>query len=85
MNESIRFFAFRYFLVPTVQTTIFQSLVSDKNQIMRDVFNDLERKNKIAKILDRKYLLYFIDKLDENIYICKFAVYGIIKVHKVAA
>jgi hypothetical protein len=74
MNDITKFFAYRYFLVPNEQISIFQQQIREKNLLIREVFKELESKNKLSKILgDRKYLLYFYNKISDDIYVCKFA------------
>ncbi|WP_434283551.1 hypothetical protein [Clostridium botulinum] len=70
---NIKFYTFRYFLIPSLQITFEQMTIKDKKQLIIDIFNKLNKESKIEReINNRKYILYLRKKLSDDIYICKF-------------
>lgn len=70
---NIKFYTFRYFLIPSLQITFEQMTIKDKKQLIKDIFNKLNKESKIEReINNRKYILYLRKKLSDDIYICKF-------------
>jgi len=72
--ENYQFYAFRYFLVANDQVSIYHNMIKDKREIIENIFKDLEKQNKISKILgDRRFILCLSYKISKDIYVCKFA------------
>jgi len=75
--DNMKFFAFRYFLVPFKQKTLFSSEIENKNDIMRNIFKEIEKTNKITHKIpnkfNKKHTLYFTHKFSNDIYLCKFS------------
>lgn len=72
--SNIKFYTYRYLLIPSLQITFEQMTVKDKRQLFKDIFENLTKESKIEKeINNRKYILYLRKKISDDIYICKFA------------
>jgi hypothetical protein len=74
VNDELKFYAYRYFIIPSEVSSIFQMLVHDKDVLINDIFFNLEKSIKMSKIINnRKLILCFNRKIGDSIYILKFA------------
>lgn len=72
---SNKFYAYRYFIVPTdQQMTMDQLIISDKEELLVRFFEVLKEKNKIeGSYWNKNYILYLTKELASGLFLCKFA------------
>jgi hypothetical protein len=73
MKDFSNFSAFRYFLIATEQLSFFDDLPERKTKAMDAFFKLLEEDQKYAHgIKDKRHLLVFSERIEPDIYVCKF-------------
>lgn len=73
VSDVILFNAFRYFIIPTDQISVYQMQLIDKKEIMHNFFKTIEEQLKITKyIKDKKHILYFTHRFSDTLYLCKY-------------
>ncbi|URZ07565.1 hypothetical protein [Clostridium felsineum] len=74
MERMKTFFCFRYFVIPFSQISLAQLEITDKKQLIKNIFNNLETKHKIEQYFSKQpYILYLTHKYSNDLYLCKFA------------
>jgi hypothetical protein len=69
-----KYYAYRYFLVPFDQVSVFQNSVGSKNDIIINILKKVEEQNKTSKIISNtRYLVYYIGRIDNDTVVYKFA------------
>ena len=73
-TDSHSFGAFRYFIVPCEQMSLFDTVEEKRATAVNSFFSQLaEMKKRNWEIKGKKHLLVFNTKLSEDIFICKFS------------
>lgn len=73
MKKINSFAAYRYFIVPTEQVSIFEILDEKRKYTVVEFFNNLELQKKLIYEIDRrKHYIVYNHRIAENVYICKF-------------
>lgn len=74
MRENISFASYRYFIIPTEQISLFDTVEEKRKESVSKFFKRLESEKKLTFTLEkRKHILFYNRMVNKNILICKFS------------
>ncbi|MEG1669239.1 hypothetical protein [Chryseobacterium sp.] len=83
VNSENSFGAFRYFIIPSEQTSLFDTVDEKRGIAIQSFFSVLlTDKKRSFEIKGKKHLLVFKQKITESVYVCKFSMEAIKTIHK---
>lgn len=74
MKENLSFASYRYFIMPSDQISLFDTVEEKREECINQFFKHLENDKKLTFTLkNRKHILFFNRMINKNILICKFS------------